>query len=209
MSIRQKVEDHAVVFFLGTLVLGFGAGLGTYKGILSAANLVAVPRYGLITDQVLDAKYISKDKHAEIVRSLQEQLNAARSNRKGESLVEKAKYDKVVKELNSARSESNYLQFYAFSVTRLMRPPSSWSIPEIGLKVSLLNSVPSKDGWSSTVVLGLTLPNEQERNVIANVGSKWTFSHEGTGFELTIIDAATLGGGTVLRLTKCQNVACK
>lgn len=209
MSIRQKVEDHPVVFFLGTLVVGFVAGVGAYKSVLSMANLVSVPRYGFVTEQTLEAEYIPKDKHAKIVESLERQLKAAQSGRNGESSVSRVKYEKLASALDAERNQTQYLQYYAFSVTRLMRQPSSWSIPEIGFKVSLLNSVPSQDGMDNTAILGLTLPNETERNVSAKTGNKWKFSYKGTRFELKVIDSSVLAGGAILQLTKCDASSCQ
>lgn len=39
MTLREKVENHPVVFFLGTLLVGFLGGLGCYQGILEIAHL--------------------------------------------------------------------------------------------------------------------------------------------------------------------------
>lgn len=35
MSLKSKVEDHPVVFFLGTLAIGFAAGFGTFEKLSS------------------------------------------------------------------------------------------------------------------------------------------------------------------------------
>ena len=45
MSFKDRVENNLVVFMLGTLLAGFMAGIGVYKGILGIAQLQAVPTY--------------------------------------------------------------------------------------------------------------------------------------------------------------------
>lgn len=44
MSIKQKVEDNIVVFFLGALLTGFTAGLGAYKFALEIAKMDLIPK---------------------------------------------------------------------------------------------------------------------------------------------------------------------
>ncbi len=44
MKIREQVENNPIIFFLGTLLVGFLAGLGVYKGILEIAHLEVIPR---------------------------------------------------------------------------------------------------------------------------------------------------------------------
>ncbi|MEA2690685.1 MAG: hypothetical protein QOJ16_72 [Acidobacteriota bacterium] len=43
-SLRQKIENNLVVWFLGTLLVGFMAGMTTYKAILDIAQLAVVQK---------------------------------------------------------------------------------------------------------------------------------------------------------------------
>ena len=42
MKLKERVENNPVVWLLGALVTGFGAGIGTYEGILRIAHLEVV-----------------------------------------------------------------------------------------------------------------------------------------------------------------------
>jgi len=44
MGIRKSVEENVAVWLLGTLLAGFLAGIGTYKGIIEIAELTTVPK---------------------------------------------------------------------------------------------------------------------------------------------------------------------
>jgi hypothetical protein len=44
MSFKERIEDNAALWLLGTLLTGFIAGLGAYKGILEIAQLAVVPK---------------------------------------------------------------------------------------------------------------------------------------------------------------------
>lgn len=50
MRLREKIENHPVVWFLGTLVAGFSAGLGTYHAILEIAHLKVVPASAVVVE---------------------------------------------------------------------------------------------------------------------------------------------------------------
>lgn len=54
MGLRQKVDNHPVVFFLSALLSGFVAGLGCYHGILKIAHLQVVPESELSSDRPID-----------------------------------------------------------------------------------------------------------------------------------------------------------
>jgi hypothetical protein len=41
-NIREKIENNVVVWMLGTLLTGFLAGIGTYKGALEIMNLETI-----------------------------------------------------------------------------------------------------------------------------------------------------------------------
>ncbi len=42
ISLKSRVENHVVVLFLSTLVVGFGAGIGAYKALISLSGQVVV-----------------------------------------------------------------------------------------------------------------------------------------------------------------------
>jgi len=42
MELKKRIENHLVVFFLSTIVTGFLAGLGAYRGILRIAKLEVI-----------------------------------------------------------------------------------------------------------------------------------------------------------------------
>ena len=43
MGFKDKIENNITLFFLGVLLTGFLAGIGTYKAILEIAKLEVVP----------------------------------------------------------------------------------------------------------------------------------------------------------------------
>lgn len=43
VKLKEKIENNLVIFFLGTLLTGFLAGLGTYQGALKLVDYEAVP----------------------------------------------------------------------------------------------------------------------------------------------------------------------
>ncbi len=45
MTIREKIENHPVLWILSTLLIGFTAGIGVYQSILEIAHLEVVPEY--------------------------------------------------------------------------------------------------------------------------------------------------------------------
>ena len=47
MTLKQRIEDSAVVFFLGALVAGFVAGIGAYKAVIEIAQLEVVSKQEL------------------------------------------------------------------------------------------------------------------------------------------------------------------
>lgn len=44
MSIRDKIENHPILYVVGMCISAFGAGLGAYQGILGIAQLDVVPK---------------------------------------------------------------------------------------------------------------------------------------------------------------------
>lgn len=50
MSLRKRIENHPVIWFLGTLVAGFSAGLGAYHAILEIAHLKVVPASAVVAE---------------------------------------------------------------------------------------------------------------------------------------------------------------
>jgi hypothetical protein len=42
ISLKSRVENHVVVLFLSALVVGFGAGIGAYKALISISGQVVV-----------------------------------------------------------------------------------------------------------------------------------------------------------------------
>lgn len=42
ISLKSRVENHVVVLFLSTLVVGFGAGIAAYKALISISGQVVV-----------------------------------------------------------------------------------------------------------------------------------------------------------------------
>lgn len=48
MSLKEKIENNIAMFFLGTIITGFLAGIGTYKAILEIAKLEVVHKNSVI-----------------------------------------------------------------------------------------------------------------------------------------------------------------
>ena len=44
MGLKDKIESNAVVWFLGAIVVAFGAGIGAYEFVVRVAGLEVVPR---------------------------------------------------------------------------------------------------------------------------------------------------------------------
>ena len=49
MTLRERVENNLVIFFLGVLVVGFLAGITVYEGIIEIANLSVVSKHKITT----------------------------------------------------------------------------------------------------------------------------------------------------------------
>jgi len=47
-DIKTAIENHPIIFFLGTVVVSFLSGFGTYKAILETARLDVVPKYEIL-----------------------------------------------------------------------------------------------------------------------------------------------------------------
>ena len=50
-TIRERLEDNLVIFFLGALVLGFLGGIGVYDGLLRITGRVTVPKESVVAHQ--------------------------------------------------------------------------------------------------------------------------------------------------------------
>jgi hypothetical protein len=61
-SVRKKIEDNAVVYFLGAIVAAFCAGLGTYKGALELTDRSVVSN--------VELKTLTSRSHAEPITQL-------------------------------------------------------------------------------------------------------------------------------------------
>jgi hypothetical protein len=61
LRLREKVENNPAVFFLGTLLVGFLAGLGCYQGILEVAHLEVVPAGSLESGRSASARPARED----------------------------------------------------------------------------------------------------------------------------------------------------
>lgn len=70
MSLKNKVENHPLVFFFSTLCAGFIAGLATYQTILSIANLDTVRKNEYELKNKINSKYISLKEHQDLMKSI-------------------------------------------------------------------------------------------------------------------------------------------
>lgn len=60
MSLKEKIENNLVVFFLGALLTGFLVGVGAYKAILEIAQLDVVAENSYISKRDLETSFIEK-----------------------------------------------------------------------------------------------------------------------------------------------------
>jgi len=45
MGLKERIENHPVVWVLATLLVGFTTGIGTYKAVLEIAQLKVIPEH--------------------------------------------------------------------------------------------------------------------------------------------------------------------
>lgn len=60
MRLKERIESNLAIWFLGTLVAGFLAGLGSYKAILEIAHLDVVSQNSYVRKDELEARYVDK-----------------------------------------------------------------------------------------------------------------------------------------------------
>ena len=104
MTLRERVENNAAVFFLATLVIGFLAGLGTYEAILRMADLAPTSR-------------------AEIARMRRDGVELAEANRRLEA-AEQARAA-ILKQLEEARRDLTDLRQHPSSQPEQSRATSA------------------------------------------------------------------------------------
>lgn len=199
MSLKEKVDNHPLVFFFSTLMVGFLSGLGTYQGILSIAKLEVVSNDNVLSKEKLESSYISKDEHQNVVSALRAKIaNEDKLRVNNNTSVSREEYEKVQRSLEAEKAKTHYISFWSFDVARFVSPREPWDIPEIEFKV-LIDDVIG-DGWDNTAIVKLELPNKNPMKVTAKKGDKWEFVYKDRKFVLELIDVSTLGANTTFRL---------
>jgi hypothetical protein len=61
MKLKEKVENHPVVWLFGIAITSFLAGIGAYEGVLRIAKLDVVPEDSYLTKQEVDQSYVRVD----------------------------------------------------------------------------------------------------------------------------------------------------
>ena len=61
MGLKEQVENHPVVWFLGALAIGFAAGAGAYKGVLEIAGLDVISEERLARMERLEEQDTTTD----------------------------------------------------------------------------------------------------------------------------------------------------
>ncbi len=59
MSFKQKIESSPILWILGTLLTGFLAGIGVYKGIIEIAQLKVVPKHQTTIEKMSETKIMA------------------------------------------------------------------------------------------------------------------------------------------------------
>jgi chromosome segregation ATPase len=90
MGLKEKIESNAVIFFLGTLLIGFLSGIGAYKAIIEIAKL-----------EVISKTEINKLKDSNL--QLNRQLSDIKSTSNNSEKIVK-EYQSEIKDLNTAIS---------------------------------------------------------------------------------------------------------
>lgn len=103
MSLKEKIENNLVIFFLSALLTGFGAGLGAYRGALEIARLDTVTKNSYVLKDELEAKYVEKAAH-EAVTAENMKLKEALKRQAG------ADRARVLTSLSTLVSEANSLK---------------------------------------------------------------------------------------------------
>lgn len=70
MPLKERIETNLVIWLLSMLLVGFLAGLGTYKGILEIAKLDTVPINDYIKKSDVQSNYILKGEHKKILSQI-------------------------------------------------------------------------------------------------------------------------------------------
>jgi hypothetical protein len=60
MSLKQRIEESPVIYFLGALVTGYLAGFGTYDAILRIAKLDTVQQGAYMLQKDIDRDYVRR-----------------------------------------------------------------------------------------------------------------------------------------------------
>lgn len=60
MSLKQRIEESPVIYFLGALVTGYLAGIGTYDAILRIAKLDTVRQGAYMLQKDIDRDYVRR-----------------------------------------------------------------------------------------------------------------------------------------------------
>lgn len=83
-TIKERIENHLPLFFLGALAVGFGAGFGAYKAVLEASNNTTVHRDHLAQlnntieqqSSKIEAKILDLNNANSKLKKLEEELSA-------------------------------------------------------------------------------------------------------------------------------------
>jgi len=98
MDLKEKIENHPVIWTLGMLVAGFLAGIGAYSSILSIAKLQVVSS---------DATILADDQVAVSQSKNEELQKAARESKDAKLAIDKFKQD-----FDALKGKEHFLSLY-------------------------------------------------------------------------------------------------
>lgn len=114
-NIDEKIKNNLAVWFLGTLVAGFVAGITTYKTILEIAKLDVVQEGLYIMRDKLSENYVTKNEFESLKQQyellLRENQHLSQSKPKGQTKAEDTQRKRYLLKLQELIDEGNlYMQ---------------------------------------------------------------------------------------------------